>query len=328
MTLPNELHVEILRQVDIPSLCWIRSMNRYFRELVDSNEKMLVREILKNVECVGPHAYILEEFLPYGFDYSLSQTARIYYMKRTVVYIAEICQFHSDAKIEAVYCLEHLIGDCQEWMLDPERDEFEGTGEPFLDDFRGQDLGQFTAEQLQHMLPVVIRLVFKLAQLMEEDRFEDSMMSDSVYSHYNNLLVVNGLDAVVELSKLPDLESRREYVSSALEGVSEQTSVIHEEIIDELCKEAFHLLSNPATELRDWFREQDTYLYIPEIQEVLCEEEEDDDDENDFFNGFGYGYFYQDYSEDEFEDYFQYEFLDTEDFEEDEEDGDGDDDGF
>jgi hypothetical protein len=85
LSVPNELHLEILRRLDVVSIFAMRDVNRHFRGLVNTNQDTILRASLANVECVGVHRILLTQ-LPSPNDMcTLAYARRIHATKKTMI---------------------------------------------------------------------------------------------------------------------------------------------------------------------------------------------------------------------------------------------------
>lgn len=255
VAVPHELHLEILRRFDLPSLIIMRAVNRSFRDLVDMNQDTIVRAILRDTECSGPHAILLRQYPPKDSVYSLTYAKDIYEIKRTILRVAQVCQLTTKAKIEALYCLDYLCATASHFPFD----EIEDIGETTAEFFRHKTFSQYNTFQLQQMLPAAIRLIYKIAELMGI-QYQGSVLRIDDYSRFNRFLLANGVDLIVELAKRTPVQ-REGYMLGARD-IEVEIPRIHDEIIIELHKRGTGLMTEPGIEIQQFFQEEDTYLDI------------------------------------------------------------------
>jgi hypothetical protein len=258
--IPAELHLEILRRLDVPSIFSMRAVNHHFLILVDTNQDTIFRPCLHNVECVGPHAILLGSRSSPNDSYNMGFVKAIYNAKRTMMCVAQICGITQNAKIEALYCIDEtrrraffLWSKSWNTWNDPAGQDISTTD---ISKLREEILGQYTTPQLQHMVSTSIRLVFKIAELMGHN-FHGSTLHYHYYSRYNSYLVANGLGLLVKLEGRNEV-GRREYLKNAIwDGVFPN---MHDELIRYLETRGSGLMTDPGIEIQQFFREEDTLL--------------------------------------------------------------------
>jgi hypothetical protein len=121
MTIPCELHLEILRRCDFASILSLHAVNRHFNNLVIDNQQFLAR-VMRDRECIGPHA-ILAKLTPSERS-AVPDYRRIRTIQRskseTAVVLRECKLAETDANTEAVhrirYAIDRLIGY---WVFGP-----------------------------------------------------------------------------------------------------------------------------------------------------------------------------------------------------------------
>jgi F-box domain len=251
-SIPNELHVEILRWLDVPSICTMRVVNSHFCELIDTNEDAILRPCLHNVECVGPHAILLKHSPPPGATYTLPYALATHNTKITMTQVSQICTLPQSAKLEALYCIRQicaksvaLYSTLPAVITDTE-----------LELHRHNLFCDYTTLQLQNMTGASIRLVFKLAQLMGH-QFHRSTLHIGVYTRYNSYLLANGPELVAELARR-DTRGRREYLDG-LDWLGDAPR-LHDEVIRCLGQRGNGLMTDPGIEIQQFFQEEDTIL--------------------------------------------------------------------
>ena len=261
-TIPGELHLEILRLLDVPTILTMRLVNRYFRQLVDNNEETIVRGCLQNVECIGPHARLLQFYpLANAENTTFRHAKRIHETKRKIIYIARMVGQTQNAKIDALYCIQHTCHHAQRIIVSIEEDN-----DDHLELFRNELLGDYKTTQIQHMLPLFIRLVFKIAEYFNYD-FRGSCLPYGRYSLCNNWLLAKGPELLVELEQTTVLgdETMKE-VETRLFGMVRpylaRFVIVHDELIRELQKRGSGLMTDPGIEIQQFLQEEDTILDI------------------------------------------------------------------
>jgi len=251
-SIPNELHVEILRWLDLPSICTMSFVNSHFCELIDTNKDSILRACLHNVECTGPHAILLKHSPPPGPTYTFPYALATHNTRTTMTQVAQICTLLQSAKVEALYCIRQicaksvaLYSTLPAVITDAE-----------LELHRHNLFRDYTTLQLQNMAGASIRLVFKLAQLMGH-QFNRSTLHIGVYTRYNSYLLANGPELIVELARR-DARGRREYLDG-LDWLGDAPR-LHDEIIRCLGQRGNGLMTDPGIEIQQFFQEEDTIL--------------------------------------------------------------------
>jgi hypothetical protein len=249
---PNEIHLEILCRLDVPSLKSMMVVNRYFRELMHENEEMIVKACLRN-ECVGPHAILPWLYPictpPKPFPHAMW----IHGTKARILRVAKICGIFEAAKIEALYCIQKVCEGAYAIALNLQDHDLE---EMNLDGLRNDLLSPYTTKQLQHMLPVTIRLSFKIAELMG-DKFQGSWLPLSAYTRYNAYLVAYGPTLIADLDARP-VEDRKKWIEKI--WIDERLPRMHDELIQFLKTRGTGLMTDPGIEIQQFFREENTIL--------------------------------------------------------------------
>jgi histone H3/H4 len=254
-TIPNELHLEILRRLDVASILTMRLLNRHFRELIDTNEDTIVRGTLRNVECVGPHSILLQFYpLTTPQNCTLLHAKRILKTKTTILRVAKICRIAGNAKIDALYCIDYICQATRNFY--PQI--FRETNDAAISHIRHTILSPYTTLQLQHMLPICIRLVFKIAELCG-NQFRGSSLEQDDYNRYSECLIANGLEIIVVLEE-GGRDMQREMDGWWGFRFSPELPVMHEVLIGFLETRGSGLMTDPGIEIQQFFQEEDTYL--------------------------------------------------------------------
>lgn len=258
LMLPNELHVEILGRLDITSLVAMRGVSRLFKEVIDKNEEVIIRASLLRVECIGPHRLLLQFWEPASDLHGAQHTQK---QKQKILRVSEICMIPQHAKIEALYGISHICSESQTI--------FENVGadptDPVIEYMREQVLSTFTTEQIQNMLSVCIRLIFKIAELMGIHVHGSPLHIDH-YSLFNKYLIANGPEIIFELEKLGPTR-RKEYLES-LAHWRGPVPWMHEELILFLKTRGTGLLTDPAIEIQQFFQQEGTTLDLRQDEEI------------------------------------------------------------
>ena len=266
--MPGELHLEILRQLDVPSIFTMRLVNRYFRQLMEDNEETIIRGCLQNVECLGPHAILLDFFpLSKPENTTFVHAKRLRKTKDKMMSVARMLRQTQKAKINALYCIQHTCVRARELiMLNQLNDDDTGLMTPrgIIERLRKDLLGDYTTDQIQHMLPLYIRLVFKTAEFLHFE-FRGSSLPWKVYFQCNNLILARGPEFLLELEELSTVENVDE-LEEALSGMVKpyfsRFVVVHEELINELQRRGSGLMTDPGIEIQQFLQEEDTTLDI------------------------------------------------------------------
>lgn len=261
-TIPAELHLEILRLLDVPSLFAMRSVNRYFRQYLDENENTVVRECLKKSECVGPHAILLHFYpLTDPENTTFSHARRMHEMKVDTISIARMVQRTNNAKIDALYCIRHTCERFQQLYFPP---SLFRPPELELEAIRRDLLGEYTTQQIQHMLPLYICLVYKTAQLFQYE-FRGRSLEFSLYYMCNNYILAEGPELVLQLEKLSlskDCQKWKDELYQRVRPFTGYFGMVHEELINELQRRGSGLMTGPGIEIQQFLREENTTLDI------------------------------------------------------------------
>ena len=108
-SVPNEIQLEILGKLDVPSIQVMRNVNHHFRQLIKANEETIVRECLQTVECIGPHAILLQFYpLDSPRHCTLRHAIWTHCTKRAILRVARSCRMVENAKINALYCIQRI----------------------------------------------------------------------------------------------------------------------------------------------------------------------------------------------------------------------------
>ena len=83
VTIPPELQLDILMWMDVPSILAMKVVCHHFHDLITSNEDVIVRGSLQNVECIGPHSILLQ-FYPLKETLTLDGARRIHQNKQEI----------------------------------------------------------------------------------------------------------------------------------------------------------------------------------------------------------------------------------------------------
>lgn len=254
-TIPNELHLEILRRLDVPSILAMRTVNRHLRELIDANEDILVRGILQNVECLGPHSILLQ-FYPLTNQHhcTLHHAKRIHRTKTTILRVANICRIAENAKIDALYCIDYICQSTRDLYPQILRE----TDDDAISQIRYTILSPYTTSQLQHMLPTCIRLVFKIAEFFGE-QFQGSSLEQDDYNRCNDCLIANGPEVIVALEE-GDMDMRMEMDEWWESRLFPELPGMHDVLIGFLETRGNGLMTDPGIEIQQFFQEENTFL--------------------------------------------------------------------
>ena len=235
----------------------MRNVNRYFRSVVDENQEVILRASLHDVECIGPHKLLLQLQTP---TYNLVSARTIHKQKRMISQVAEMCTIPQSAKIEALYCISHICSQSgafyPAFLLSPT--------DAVIERIRTDLLSPFTTIQLQNILSICVRLIFKIAELMGV-HVQGSPLHVDKYSMYNEVLVANGPEIIYELANR-DLSQREEYLRTEIVRVGE-VPWMHEELICFLKTRGLGLLTDPAIEIQQFFQEEGTTLDLRRYDE-------------------------------------------------------------
>jgi F-box domain len=257
-SIPNELHLEILRRFDVPSIFNMRAVNRHFRELIESNQDTILRSSLHNVDCIGPHRILLRQFLPNENGYTLEYAKQVYKTKQTVVRVGQICRITTNTKIDALYCIYHICARA--------RGIYALVGhnidEKMIDHIRAEVFSEFTTAQLQEMLSISVRLVFKVAELTGYTYY-GAALDIATYTICNAYLIFNGLEVIVEVERQGSRSDKLAYVEQ-WEGWADPAMTeiprLHDELIKVLWRRGGGLLTDPGMEIQAFLQEEDTIL--------------------------------------------------------------------
>ena len=261
-TIPGELHLEILRLLDVRSLFAMRSVNRQFRQLMSDNEETIVRGCLQNIECMGPHAILLKFYpLTDPHNTTFAHAKRMYEMKRDTMRIARMVRQTQNAKIDALYCIRRTCERAQSIIFP--------TDEAMLHQYcievlRHDLLVDYTTSQIQHMLPLYIRLVFKTAELLQYE-FRGCAFQFTFYFICNNYILARGPELLLQLENLSPFENVEELQEDLFQMIRpyfERFVVVHEELINELQTRGSGLMTDPGIEIQQFLQEEDTILDI------------------------------------------------------------------
>lgn len=269
-TIPNELHLEILRRMDVPSICTMKCVNHHFKQLIDANEDIIVRGVLTNVECVGPHSILLR-FYPLTENpcsCTLEHAQWIHRNKQTILRVAQICNITTNAKIDALYCIQHICKNAWKFYtgdtIDFNLGLHNGDITMVLDLIRQTLLSPYTTEQLQNMLPICIRLVFKLAY-QRGKHFQGSFLNMEDYSRYNSYLMENGPEIIAYLEDNPYEKTNGTMLFAGLQQDEDvDFPWMHDELIKFLKTRGTGLMTDPGIEIAQFFNEEDTFLNMRE----------------------------------------------------------------
>lgn len=263
-SIPAELHLEILRHLDVPSILGMRGVNEYFYNLIEANQDTILRASLWNVECTGPHSMLLK-LRPQRDDiYDLPFAQKIYHTKQTISKVAQICELTTNAKIDALYCIDQVCLRSVYLMLNghiPDTSTTSLSSDMSTELLRWDVLGGYSTPQIQHMVSTSIRIIFKIAELMGH-KFHGSTLHYDDYTRYNSYLVTNRPGMIVELEKR-ELSERLEYLNGLqrLEVIAwGGLPRMHDELIRFLETRGQGLMTEPGIEIQQFFREQDTLL--------------------------------------------------------------------
>lgn len=275
MTIPGELRFEILVRLDIPSVCKMRGVNHYFQEMVDSNQERIFTAILENVECVAPHSSLLERHSrgDSGY-YSFSDTQKIYGLKQRIHRLTEICHLTTQEKIGTLCCLHRLLWGGYLSLIACEnlRD----------DELRKAIFSVFTTGELQQMLPLVISVLSKVAQIIQA-KVRRGVGVYRLYRYCNTLLVLHGMDVMLLLdlwAKTGILEAEIEklFDHRFFDNVLNRPPMIHDEIARELSERGIYSITDQDIINGQFFQE---CTYLDMADEPDEPEERDEDDEGD-----------------------------------------------
>ena len=246
-SIPGELHLEILRLLDVSTIFTMRLVNRYFRDLLDNNEDTIVRGCLQYVECIGPHAILLQFYpLANADNVTFRHAKRIQETKRNIMRLARMVGQTQNAKIDALYCIQRTCHRAQQIIFTIEEDNVEG-----LERLRNELLGDYKTTQIQHMLPLFIRLVFKTAEYFNYN-FRGSCLPYSQYSQCNDWLLTKGPELLLELerTKASGDETMQEVqirLSGMFRRYRDRFVIVHDELIRELQKRGSGLIKSPPS---------------------------------------------------------------------------------
>ena len=262
-SIPGELHLEILRLLDVSTIFTMRLVNRYFRDLLDNNEDTIVRGCLQYVECIGPHAILLQFYpLANADNVTFRHAKRIQETKRNIMRLARMVGQTQNAKIDALYCIQHTCHlYAQQIIFTIEEDKYE-----VLERLRNGLLGDYKTTQIQHMLPLFIRLVFKTAEYFNYN-FRGFCLPYSQYSQCNDWLLTKGPELLLELerTKASGDETMQEVqirLSGMFRRYRDRLVIVHDELIRELQKRGSGLMTDPGIEIQQFLQEEDTILDI------------------------------------------------------------------
>ena len=268
-TIPSELHLEILRRCEVPSLFSLRAVNHYFHDIVDDNRDTLLNTIICNVECAPPHSMLL--LVPKDEELSLSGYAHwIHSIRQDTLRVAQICDFTENDKIDALYCLLYFqaksIG-----LADGIADDLPANEaiRLWFAEIHKDVFPLFTTRQLQSMLSIWIPIVFRIAGLMHWD-IHGSSMSFKDYRRINGWLFSGGVSLVVELDDR-EIGDREEWIDEEeFDGLTDDIPCMEKEFIKALETRGSGLTKVPAREIREFLFNYHTWLDMP----WLLEEEE------------------------------------------------------
>jgi len=262
-SIPGELHLEILRLLDVSTIFTMRLVNRYFRDLLDNNEDTIVRGCLQYVECIGPHAILLQFYpLANADNVTFRHAKRIQETKRNIMRLARMVGQTQNAKIDALYCIQHTCHlYAQQIIFTIEEDKYE-----VLERLRNGLLGDYKTTQIQHMLPLFIRLVFKTAEYFNYN-FRGFCLPYSQYSQCNDWLLTKGPELLLELerTKASGDETMQEVqirLSGMFRRYRDRLVIVHDELIRELQKRGSGLMTDPGIEIQQFLQEEDTILDV------------------------------------------------------------------
>jgi hypothetical protein len=260
LSVPNELQLEILQQMDVPSIFIMRAVNRHFHQLIHSNEETIVRGTLTNAECIGPHAILLQ-FYPFSanpYYCTLDHAKRIHTIKHRILRVAQICKITTKAKIDALYCVRDICKRARKSLPRNlvERQELSHNPEQMVR-LRLDLQSPYTTEQLQNMLPVCFRLVFGLAYQLGED-YRGSYLGIENYTKYNSYLIINGPEVIATLEESINGKLNAAVASPLL--IEDEYPWMHDELIGFLEYRGPGLMTDPGIEITQFFEEEDTYL--------------------------------------------------------------------
>jgi hypothetical protein len=254
MTMPCELHLEILRRCDLTSLSSLLAVNRHFNNLVIDNQQFLART-MRDYECIGPHA-ILSKSTPSERsvvpDYRRIRT--IQRSKSETAAVLRECKLaETDANTEAVHCIRYAIDRLIDyWVFGPGCLPNESA-----DVLHGIFRSEFTVTQLQLMLVVSLRLIFTIASVFGHWR-RGTTLSLRRSMKYNSNLIEYGPGIVATLAKLPvekRVERRLYYCRTENNWL-----LFHGKLLCYLQSKGDGLVIEPLKELLQFFRENDTSL--------------------------------------------------------------------
>jgi hypothetical protein len=268
-TIPSELHLEILRRCDVPSLLSMKNVNHYFHDLIDGNRDALLQTIIRDVECVPPHSMLL--LVPKDEESTPSDYANwIHSMRQDTLRIARICDITEDDKIDALYCLIYFQSKSV-GLVDGIADDLPADEaiKLWFAEIQKVVFPLFTTAQIQSMLSIWIPIVFRIAGLMHVD-FSGSSLSLSDYKRINGWLFSAGISLVAELED-HDIEDREDLIEEEeLDMLTDDIPCMEEEFIKALETRGSGLIKEPARKIREFMKNYDTCLDMS----WLWEEEE------------------------------------------------------
>jgi hypothetical protein len=110
------------------------------------------------------------------------------------------------------------------------------------------------------MIPVCIRLVFKIAELVGHE-FHGKYLSIGDYTRYNAYLVVYGPGIIVDLEMCEPSERKEMMWEMMIPGsFDEKVPRMHDELIRFLETRGSGLMTDPGIEIQQFFQEEDTIL--------------------------------------------------------------------
>jgi hypothetical protein len=265
-TLPPELHLEILRRCDVPSLFSMRIANHYFHGLIDDNRDALLNTIIRNVECVPPHSMLL--LVPKDEEFTLTGYAHwIHRVRQDTIRIAQICDFTGNDKIDALYCLQYF--QAKSVRLADSIDDGLPADEAiklWFDGVQKEVFPLFTTKQLQSMLSIWIPIIFRIAGLMNLEIHGHSMSLEN-YQRINGWLFIWGISFLAELEDHEIWDRETWITEKEFDGLTNAIPCMEKELIKALEARGSGLIEEPAKDIREFLWNYDTCLDLPWLYE-------------------------------------------------------------
>ena len=261
--LPSDLHLEILRKCELPSLYFMREVNRYFCSLIDSNRNALLYEITKNVTCVGPHSLLLY-YMPLLND-PVQYSRWALQTKQEFLHIAQICGLNQEGHIIGLYCLDLFYTQSsitQRKLLGLDTDneslnEVEGLNllRRWVNMWSKEMLPCYSTEHLQCMMVTWVRLLFTVADFCGVE-YKGQTLDENHRGQLIEWLTLAGPQRILDFVK-GDIDAlRTEVLGEECEPILQRP--LPSEIAKVLRKRGDGLVTTALNQIKEFLEEKNT----------------------------------------------------------------------